>query len=88
MNFPPTHFFTCCFQQVISKDPKDTRHRIEHLGLATVDTIARAGELKLALSFFVCHLYFYAKAYAEYIFGRERTDRWTPLSEASKHGLL
>ncbi|XP_027036791.1 uncharacterized protein LOC113665312, partial [Pocillopora damicornis] len=69
------------YEQVVSKVPKDTRHRIEHLGLATVDTIARAGELKLALSFFVCHLYFYAKSFTEYIFGRERTDRWTPLSE-------
>lgn len=63
------------------------RHRTEHLGLANVDAIARAGKLNLALSFFVCHLYFYAKRYTDYIFGKERTNRWTPLSEATKHGL-
>lgn len=74
------------YEQVV-KEKDDSRHRIEHLGLATADAIARAAKLNLALSFFVCHLYFYAKVYAEHIFGRERTNRWTPLSEASKHGL-
>ena len=69
------------------KDPKDMRHRIEHLGLCTVDDIARAAKINLGLSFFVYHLYFYAKAYTEHIFGAERTNRWTPLSAATKHGL-
>lgn len=63
------------------------RHRVEHLGLCTVDQIARAAKFNLALSFFVCHLYFYAKTYTEHIFGAERTNRWTPLSEATKHGI-
>ena len=69
------------------EEPKDMRHRVEHLGLCTVDDIARAAKLNLALSFFVSHLYFYAKSYTEHIFGAERTNRWTPLSEATKHGL-
>lgn len=69
------------------EEPQDMRHRIEHLGLCTVDQIARAAKFNLALSFFVCHLYFYAKTYTEHIFGAERTNRWTPLSEATKHGI-
>ena len=63
------------------------RHRIEHLGLCTVDDIARAAKINLGLSFFVSHLYFYAKAYSDLIFGAKRTNRWTPLSAATKHGL-
>lgn len=77
------------YEQVLKEfeEPKDMRHRVEHLGLCTVDDIARAAKLNLALSFFVCHLYFYAKSYTEHIFGAERTNRWTPLSEATKHGI-
>ncbi|XP_074612619.1 putative amidohydrolase YtcJ [Acropora palmata] len=77
------------YEQVLneSEEPKDMRHRVEHLGLCTVDDIVRSAKLNLALSFFVCHLYFYAKSYTEHIFGAERTNRWTPLSEATKHGL-
>ena len=52
-----------------------------------MDDIARAANLNLALSLFVCHLYFYAKSYTEHIFGAERTNRWAPLSEATKHGI-
>ena len=63
------------------------RHRIEHLGLATAGAIARAAQMDLALSFFVCHLYFYAKTFANFYLGQERTNRWTPLSVATEHGL-
>ena len=69
------------------KDPNPLRHRIEHLGLCTVEQIEQAAKLNLALSFFVAHLYFYGKTYNEHIFGPERTNRWTPLSAATKAGL-
>ena len=69
------------------KDPNPLRHRIEHLGLCTVEQIEQAAKLNLALSFFVAHLYFYGKTYTEHIFGPERTNRWTPLSAATKVGL-
>ena len=69
------------------KDPNPLRHRIEHLGLCTVEQIEQAAKLNLALSFFVAHLYFYGKTYTEHIFGPERTNRWTPLSAATKAGL-
>ncbi|KAK3707607.1 hypothetical protein QZH41_017863, partial [Actinostola sp. cb2023] len=65
----------------------DRRHRIEHLGLADENHIIRAAKLNLALSFFVAHLYFYGKVYTESILGEKRTNRWAPLSLATKHGL-
>ena len=86
---PTVNCYCTLSKQVLneSEEPKDMRHRVEHLGLCTVDDIVRSAKLNLALSFFVCHLYSYAKSYTEHIFGAERTNRWTPLSEATKHGL-
>ena len=63
-----------------------TATRIEHCGLTTVDQIARAGKVNVALSFFVDHLRFYASVYKTDIFG-DRVNRWTPLSEATKNGV-
>ena len=60
---------------------------MEHLGLGTVEQIEYAAKLNLALSFFVAHLYFYGTSYTKNIFGPERTNRWTPLSAATKAGL-
>ena len=65
----------------------DRRYRMEHLGLMTEAQIITAAEQHLALSFFVCHLYYYGKTFSEFIFGRERTNRWSPLALAEKHGL-
>ncbi|EDO47307.1 predicted protein [Nematostella vectensis] len=67
--------------------PSKLRHRIEHLGFVTQAQLVRAGKLGLALSLFVDHLYFYAKSFAQNILGPERTNRWAPLSLATKHGL-
>ena len=39
------------------------------------------------MSFFVAHLYVYAKTLKESILGAERTNHWAPLSLATKHGL-
>ena len=76
------------YEQVLEEYPRpDTRHRIEHVGLATEAQIAQAARLDLALSFFVCHLYFYAKTFHESILGEERTQRWAPVGLATKHGL-
>ncbi|XP_031563238.1 uncharacterized protein LOC116298816 [Actinia tenebrosa] len=76
------------YQQVtdVTKD-LDRRHRMEHLGLCDENHIKAASKLNLAFSFFVEHLFFYAKAYSESIFGKKRTSRWTPLSLATKHDL-
>ncbi|XP_038068548.1 N-substituted formamide deformylase-like [Patiria miniata] len=75
------------YEQVLNQFPnQDNRHRMEHLGLMTVDQIERAGKINLALSFFVDHLRFYALVYKTDIFG-DRVNRWTPLSEATKNGI-
>ena len=60
---------------------------MELLGLCTVEQIETTGKLNLALSFFVAHLYFYGTSYTKNVFGPERTNRWTPLSAATKAGL-
>ena len=80
-------YFLVYFQVLESDKENSHRHRMEHLGLMTEDQIIRAGKSNLTLSFFVAHLYFYAKTFSEYIFGRERTDHWTPLSLATKHSV-
>ncbi|XP_072036010.1 putative amidohydrolase YtcJ [Amphiura filiformis] len=75
------------YETILADDPTNRcRHRMEHLGLMTVDQIARAGKINVALSFFVDHLRFYAKVYKTDIFG-DRVNRWTPISEASKNGI-
>ncbi len=74
--------------QVLADDPSNTcRHRMEHVGLMTPDQIARAGKINVALSFIVDHLRFYGNVYKSGIFGEDRTNRWTPLSEATKNGV-
>lgn len=60
---------------------------MEYLGLCTVEQIEYAANLNLALYFFLAHLYFYGTSYTKNIFGPERTNRWTPLSAATKAGL-
>ncbi|KAK3732877.1 hypothetical protein QZH41_018667, partial [Actinostola sp. cb2023] len=72
---------------LLGREDCDRRHRIEHLGLADENHIIRAARMNLALSFFVAHLYFYGKVYTESILGEKRTNRWAPLSLATKHGL-
>ncbi|XP_033636829.1 putative amidohydrolase YtcJ [Asterias rubens] len=73
-----------CYEEVLANDPCTMRHRMEHLGLATKGQIARAGKIKLALSFFVDQLRFYGLTFKDGIFGESRVNRWTPLSEATK----
>ncbi|XP_072036249.1 putative amidohydrolase YtcJ [Amphiura filiformis] len=76
------------YEQVLADDPTNTnRHRMEHVGLMTVDQITRAGKINIALSFFVDHLRFYGSVYKTDIFGEDRVNRWTPLSEATKSGI-
>ncbi|XP_072046875.1 putative amidohydrolase YtcJ [Amphiura filiformis] len=76
------------YEQVLADDPTNTcRHRMEHLGLMTVEQIARAGKINIGLSFFVDHLRFYASVYKTDLFGEDRVNRWTPLSEATKNGI-
>ena len=43
--------------------------------------------MKLGLSFFVNHLYFYGTSFSNFIFGPERTKRWAPCSLGTKYSL-
>ena len=74
-------------KQLLYNSSNSPRHRVEYLGLCTVEQIEYAANLNLALSFFVAHLYFYGPSYTKNIFGPERTNRWTPLSAATQAGL-
>jgi predicted amidohydrolase YtcJ len=66
---------------------RDSRHRMEHLGLATEEHVKRAKKLNLGLSFFVNHLYYYASSFKNSILGPARTNRWAPCSLGTKHNL-
>ena len=72
------------YKQLI-KPEDDRRHRLEHVGLITEDQLKLCGEIGVTTSIFVDHLYFYGNTFAQYIFGRERTDRWAPLATAIKY---
>ena len=63
----------------------ERRHRLEHLGLATEQQLARCGKAGLSLSLFVYHLYIYGRTLSKYILGNARTNRWAPLATAMKY---
>ena len=67
------------------KPGDDRRHRLEHVGLITDEQLQSCRETGVTTSIFVDHLYFYGNTFAQYIFGRERTDRWAPLATAVKY---
>ena len=69
----------------LTKPEDDRRHRLEHIGLITEDQLKLCREIGVTASLFVYHLYFYGSTLAQYILGRERTDRWAPLATAIKY---
>ncbi|KAI6655502.1 Exoenzymes regulatory protein AepA-like [Oopsacas minuta] len=73
------------YETLTSGNSIDSRHRLEHLGLATEQQLTRCGKIGVALSLFVYHLYYYGRTLSEYILGRERTNRWAPLASAIKY---
>ena len=66
-------------------NPDDGRHHLEHAGLITEEQLKVCGELGILPSFFVYQLYFYGKVFEEFTLGKERTNRWCPLSTAVKY---
>lgn len=73
------------FRRIVPEKGIPSRHRLEHLGLATEEQLKVCGELGLAPSFFVYHLYLYGSVFSEFILGKERTNRWASLASALKH---
>ena len=63
------------------------RHRIEHLGFAKEDQLARCSKLGVAPSMFVCQLYYYAETFYNFL-GPERTNNWCCIDAAVKYGCV
>lgn len=62
------------------------RHRIEHMGFATEDQLAKCALLNVGPSMFVSQLYYYGKTFAEDLLGKEYTEDWAPVDFAFKYG--
>ena len=69
----------------LTKPEDDRRHRLEHIGLITEEQLKLCHEIGVTTSLFVYHLYFYGNTLAQYILGREQTDRWAPAATAIKY---
>jgi predicted amidohydrolase YtcJ len=63
------------------------RHRIEHCSVPTEDQLAQMSELGLSPSFLMNHVYYWGRAFADNIFGPDKTARLDPVSSALRHGL-
>lgn len=73
------------FEEVISKSgPQDRRHRLEHLGLVTYGSLARAAKLGITPSFFIDHIYYFGPAIRDRLLGAERAERFMPLAWANE----
>lgn len=70
-------------QQKLGK--KNLRHRLEHLGLITEQSLIRAKSLDVTPSFFIDHVYYFGNAVRDKLLGEERAERFMPLAWASKY---
>jgi predicted amidohydrolase YtcJ len=80
------------YHRVIAEQgKKDLRHRIEHFSLPTESQIRMAAELGLILSMQPGFTYFWDRAEGgefEYMFGRERANRWDPFNRIIDAGNI
>lgn len=65
---------------------KNRRHRIEHMGLASEDQLAKCALLNVGPSMFVSQLYYYGKTFSNDLLGKDYTDNWAPIDVAFKYG--
>ena len=65
---------------------KNRRHRIEHMGLASEDQLAKCALLNASPSMFVSQLYYYGKIFSKDFLGKDYTDNWSPVDFAFKYG--
>eukprot|EP00731_Ephydatia_muelleri_P016231 Em0009g655a len=65
---------------------KNRRHRIEHMGLASEDQLAKCALLNIGPSMFVSQLYYYGKTFSKDLLGKDYTDNWAPVDFAFKYG--
>lgn len=64
---------------------KKLRHRLEHLGLITEQSLIRARSLDVTPSFFIDHVYYFGNAIRDKLLGSERAKRFMPLAWANKY---
>ncbi|NWQ43389.1 amidohydrolase [Bacillus sp. EB106-08-02-XG196] len=77
------------YEYALKQHPRtDHRHRIEHVQSATTEDIARMGELGVAGSFFINHVYYWGDRHERIFLGPKRGRRISPLAEAVEHNLL
>ncbi len=77
------------YSNAIRKNPrKNHQHRIEHVQTATPGDIARMGELGVAGSFFINHVYYWGDRHERIFLGPKRAKRLNPLAEAVEQNLL
>lgn len=69
-------------------DPRDHRHRIEHVQTATTDDINRMKKLGIAASFFINHVFYWGDRHLQIFLGPERAMRISPLRDAVNANLL
>lgn len=69
-------------------DPRDHRHRIEHVQTATTDDINKMKKLGIAASFFINHVFYWGDRHLQIFLGPERAMRISPLRDAVNANLL
>ncbi|WP_077328924.1 amidohydrolase [Virgibacillus siamensis] len=67
---------------------KNHRHRIEHVQTATTEDLTRMGQLGIAGSFFINHVYYWGDRHKRIFLGPERAKRISPLADAIEHNIL
>lgn len=69
-------------------EPRDHRHRIEHVQTATKEDLDRMKELQVAGSFFINHVYYWGDRHRDLFLGPERASRLNPVADAIDRDLL
>lgn len=67
---------------------KNHRHRIEHVQTATTEDLTMMGQLGVAGSFFINHVYYWGDRHKRIFLGPERAKRISPLAEAIENNIL
>ncbi|GGK02282.1 amidohydrolase [Lentibacillus kapialis] len=77
------------YSNALGKSPKKNhQHRIEHVQTATSQDISRMGDLGVAGSFFINHVYFWGDRHERIFLGPARAQRLNPLAEAVDQNVL
>ncbi|ASK64352.1 hypothetical protein CFK37_09480 [Virgibacillus phasianinus] len=77
------------YAHALDAEPRaDHRHRIEHVQTGTKQDIEKMGNLGVAGSFFINHVYYWGERHKRLFLGPDRASRISPLADAVEHNLL